>query len=338
MAAEKIRFAVIGLGHIGRLHATILSQHRQAELVAVCDENLSLREFKDRGVGHFFSSVESLLSSSVDFDVLSIATPNGLHERHALLALEAGKHVVIEKPMALSVSGCRKIIDLAARQKRRVFCVMQNRYAGASRWLKKLIDTNVPGKIYMANISCYWNRDDKYYKSGGWHGSKHMDGGPLFTQFSHFIDTILWLFGNVNNIYARFADFNHSRLTESEDSGTFLFDLENGGAGCFQYTTSCWDRNLGSRITIVAENGSVEVEGQYMENIGYCHIKGYEPVVPARYDLDGYDLPSSQLSNHHYFFEDVIAMLQQRPGVAATAVDGLNTVRLIEQVYQFYKP
>lgn len=330
MKGKKIRFSVVGLGHIGKLHANILTQHTQAELVAVCDSS-----FIDPLPGSHasFSSLESLFNSGPEFDVLCIATPNGLHEQQALKALQAGKHVVIEKPMALSAAGCQKIIDLAAARQLRVFCVMQNRYSISSLWLKDILGKGILGKIYMVNISCCWNRDNRYYTPGNWHGSKQMDGGPLFTQFSHFVDALLWLFGDIYNIATRFANFNHHILTEFEDSGTIMFDFKAGGTGCFQYTTSCWERNLSNRMTIVAENGSIEIAGQYMENISYCHIKNYDFLTPKPGSPSNYNGNIVNLSNHHRFFDDVIMMLHDQPGTAASGTDGLRTVQTITDMY-----
>lgn len=327
---EKIRFSVIGLGHIGKLHANIIAQHKQAALVAVCD-NSFVPSYSSSIPS--FSSLESLLSSDVDFDVLCVATPNGLHQEQALLALRAGKHVVIEKPMALSATGCRKIIDMATTRQLQVFCVMQNRYSIPSLWLKDILEKGILGKIYMVNVSCFWNRDSRYYTPGSWHGSKSMDGGPLFTQFSHFIDTLLWLFGDIQYINSRFANFNHSKMTEFEDSGTVVFDFKTGARGCVHYTTACWDRNLSNRMTIIAENGSIEIEGQYMENISYCHIKNYDLLIPKQSFPPNYSSDNVNITNHHLFFDDVIMMLNSQPGAAASGTDGLKTVQIIEDIY-----
>jgi UDP-N-acetyl-2-amino-2-deoxyglucuronate dehydrogenase len=173
---EKIKFAIVGLGHIGKRHGTIIRQHPECEWVAGCDiiaaAETGLNQYKP---DFYFNAIEALLKNSPAFDVLSIATPNGLHEQHALMGLQAGKHVLIEKPMALTKAGCERIIAEAAQQQKMVFCVMQNRYSPVSVWLKHILETGKLGKIFMVEISCYWNRDERYYTKGNWHGTKKLD-------------------------------------------------------------------------------------------------------------------------------------------------------------------
>ncbi len=118
------------------------------------------------------------------------------------------------------------------------------------------------GKIFMVDINCYWNRDERYYKEGGWHGTKELDGGTLFTQFSHFIDMIYWLFGDLKNITRKLNNNNHQHLIDFEDSGIVSFDLERGGMGGLSYTVSVWGKNLESSITIMSVKGSVMLSGQ----------------------------------------------------------------------------
>jgi len=279
---NKIKFAIAGLGHIGKRHGAMVSQNAECEWVAGCDVLPEAGvKFNNDKPEFYFNSIDELLKSKIDFDVLSIATPNGYHEEHALMGLKAGKHVLIEKPMALTKAGCEKIIYEALHQHKQVFCIMQNRYSPTSVWLKDILLKGVLGKVYMVQINCYWNRDERYYTKGNWHGTKKLDGGTLFTQFSHFIDIMFWLFGDITNLSGRFANFNHAGLTEFEDSGVVQFDFVNGGMGNFSYSTSCWNKNLESSITVIAENGMVKVGGQYMNEVEFCHIKDYTmPVLP----------------------------------------------------------
>mgnify|MGYP001792021342 CR=1 FL=1 len=216
---NNIKFAVIGCGHIGKRHAAMISNNPDCELIALVDSKdasaLAINEYKVP----FFSSIDELLKSGLSFDVLCVATPNGLHEEHVLAGLQKGKHVVIEKPMALTKAGCERIIYESMQQHKQVFCVMQNRYSPPSVWLKEIIEKKLLGDIYMVQVNCYWNRDERYYIKGNWHGTKELDGGVLFTQFSHFIDILFWLFGDIEDISSRITNFNHRHLTEFDDSG-----------------------------------------------------------------------------------------------------------------------
>jgi predicted dehydrogenase len=260
--SKTIKFAVVGTGHIGKRHAEMIQRASEADLVALVD----IRSQKECGAEDFnvpfFSSIEELLQSDLDIDVVNICTPNGLHAAQSLKALEMKKHVVCEKPMGLSKDNCEKIIFKALEVSRQVFCVMQNRYSPPSQWIKSLISDGIMGEIFMVQLNCYWNRDNRYYKKGGWKGTQELDGGTLYTQFSHFIDIMYWLFGDIDNIQGKFKDFIHQDSTDFEDSGFVSFDFVNGGMGSLNYSTAVANQNLESSMTIIGENGSVKIGGQ----------------------------------------------------------------------------
>jgi predicted dehydrogenase len=332
---EKIRFAVVGCGHIGKRHIEMISRNPEAELVAVCDvlpkESLNLDS-----AAPFFSSIESLLNADIPIDVINICTPNGLHAELAVRALKTNHHVVIEKPMSLNTKDAEKILQTAGKHNKKVFCVMQNRYSPPSVWIKNLVDSGVLGKLFMVQINCYWNRDARYYKSDSWHGSQALDGGTLFTQFSHFIDLMYWLFGDIDKINARFKDFNHTELTEFEDSGIVSFEFKKGGLGVLNYSTSIYDKNFESSVTVIAENGTIKIGGQYMNEVEYCHVKDYEmPVLPPTNPGNDYGAYKGSAQNHHYVIDNVINVLKNK-GVEITtnAHEGYKVVDIIERLYQ----
>jgi predicted dehydrogenase len=331
---SKIRFAIVGCGHIGKRHASVIVRNEDAELVALCDilekESLNLNNYNIP----FFNSLDELLSGEIQFDVLCVATPNGLHEEHSLKGLRWGHHVVIEKPMALTKRGCENIIHESLKQHRQVFCVMQNRYSPPSVWLKEIIENKILGEIYMVQVNCYWNRDERYYIKGKWHGTKELDGGVLFTQFSHFIDILYWLFGDIENINSRFANFSHGQLTEFDDSGFVNFQFSNGGLGCINFSTSVWNQNLESSITIIAENGTVKVGGQYMNEVEVCNIKDYSmPKLPLSEPPNDYGAYKGSAANHHFFFENVVKVLQGNDSITTNALEGLKVVEMVERIY-----
>jgi predicted dehydrogenase len=333
MNASKVGMVVVGLGHIGKRHAAMIAQNAETELVAVCD--VDRQKGREDVSVPFFESIDAVLASGLEFDVLSIATPNGLHEAHGLKGLKAGKHVIIEKPMALTKAGCERILYEALNQRRHVFCVMQNRYSPPAIWLKDLMEKGVLGKIYFVQISCFWNRDERYYVEGGWHGTKELDGGTLFTQFSHFIDIMYWLFGDIENISGRLREFNHAALTAFEDSGSIQFDFVNGGIGSFNFSTSVWSENLESSMTIIAENGTVKIGGQYMNEVQLCRIRNYEmPVLPPGNPPNDYGLYKGSAANHHFVFENVVEVLKGRSPISTNAMEGMKIVEIIERIYR----
>lgn len=334
MHQGKVKFAVIGAGHIGKRHAEMIRRNDDAELIAIADvlpeEQLGLSAFEVP----YFQSAEALFASGLDFDVVNICSPNGVHAAHSILALENRKHIVCEKPMGLSKAECEQVIFKALQMSRQVFCVMQNRYSPPSVWIKELIESRKLGEIFMVQVNCYWNRDERYYKAGTWKGNQELDGGTLFTQFSHFIDIMYWLFGDIEDIQGKFADFNHGDLTDFEDSGLVTFRFVNGGMGCLNYSTSVWNQNLESSLTIIGENGSVKIGGQYMNEVEYCHVKDYTmPVLAPSNPANDYGAYKGSAANHHYIIQNVIDTLRGRTSATTNALEGLKVVEIIERIY-----
>lgn len=331
---KKIKFAIIGQGHIGKRHAEMVRRNSEAQLIAVCDtapkENLGLTNLEVP----FYSSIEDLLAAGHEIDVVSVCTPNGLHAKHSLLALENKMHVVCEKPMALHKADCEALIYKALQMHKNLFCVMQNRYSPPSVWIKDVIENKIIGDVFLVQLNCYWNRDDRYYKPGNWKGNNELDGGTLFTQFSHFIDIMYWLFGDIKDIQAKFNDFTHKHSTEFEDSGLVNFNFVNGGMGCINYSTAIWDTNLESSMTIIGKNGSVKIGGQYMNEVEYCHIKDYTmPELPPASPANDYGTYKGSAANHHFIIENVVDTLKGRTTITTNALEGLKVVDIIERIY-----
>jgi len=331
---NKIKFAVVGCGFIGKRHAEMIQRNNEAELVAMCDikpkDSLGIESFNVP----FFGHIDEMLNSGIDFDVVNVCTPNGCHVDHSLKALNAKKHVVCEKPMGLTKASVEQVIYKSLQVSRYLFLVMQNRYSPPSIWIKEIIENKTLGDIYHVQLNCYWNRDERYYKKGNWKGTNDLDGGTLFTQFSHFVDIMYWLFGDITDIQGVFADNNHNTLTDFEDSGIVTFKFINGGIGCINYSTSVWDTNLESSITIVGSRGSVKIGGQYMNEVVYCHIKDYTmpelgPVNPA----NDYGPYKGSAANHHYVIENVVDTLKGRTSITTNAIEGLKIVEIIERIY-----
>lgn len=332
---KKIKFAVIGLGHIGRRHATIINEHPESELVAMIDveANAKNHELAPQNAP-FFTSLEDMNAAGIHPDVINICTPNGFHAQYALKALDLRSHVVIEKPMGLNKDECEQIIFKSLNVSKNVFVVKQNRYSPPTKWLKEIVTNKTIGNIYMVQINCYWNRDDRYYKKGGWKGTLGLDGGTLFTQFSHFIDIMYWVFGDIKNVQSKFANFNHKQNTEFEDSGFVSFDFVNGGMGAINYSTAVWDTNMESSITVVGSKGSVKIGGQYMNEIEYCHIENYEkPTLPPTNPPNDYGPFKGSAANHHYIIQNVVDTLNGRDTMSTNALEGLKVVDIIERIY-----
>jgi len=333
--SKKIKFAVVGMGHIGKRHAEMIQRNPEAVLVSVCD----IRPPEDCNYLNpdipFYRSLEELLTSCADLDVVNICTPNGLHSEMAIKILKSNFHVVVEKPLTLKKSDAEKIIHQSLEVNKHVFCVMQNRYSPPSAWLKSILSENKLGKIFMVQVNCYWNRDERYYKKGNWHGTPDLDGGTLFTQFSHFIDMLYWLFGDIKNMNGKFADFNHSGLTDFEDSGIVNFEFEKGGFGSINYSTSIYEKNLESSLTIIGEKGTVKVAGQYMNEVVYCNIKDYKiEELPPSNPQNDYGVYKGSAQNHNFVIQNVIDKITSDTPITTNALEGIKVVEIIERIYE----
>ncbi|MFT4984810.1 MAG: UDP-N-acetyl-2-amino-2-deoxyglucuronate dehydrogenase [Flavobacteriales bacterium] len=333
--SKKVKFAIVGCGHIGKRHAEMITGNQEAELLALCD----VQDKNDLGLEDYdvpyFNDLKLLLDEIKDIDVLSICTPNGLHSDQALIALGAGANVLCEKPMGLSKANCESVIFKALEVSKQVFCVMQNRYSPPSIWLKEMITEKRLGDIYMVQIDCFWNRDERYYKKDSWKGTKDLDGGTLFTQFAHFIDLMYWVFGDIKNIAGKFNNFSHKELTSFEDSGIVNFDFMKGGMGSINYSTSVWNKNFESSLTVVGEKGTIKVGGQYMNEVSYCHVEDYKmPELSASKPANDYGHYKGSAANHSYVIENVVDTLNHRTTATTNALEGLKVVEIIERIYE----
>lgn len=330
-----IKIAVVGCGHIGKRHAEMISRNSNCELVALIDIKNKSKLNINKYTAPFYNSLESFLESNTHADIIVIATPNGLHATQAIKALNGKHHVIIEKPMALTTKDAQDIINASLQNNKSVFTVMQNRYSPPSVWIKELVSNGTLGDIYSVHINSFWNRDERYYTPTSWHGNKKLDGGTLFTQFSHFIDIMYWLFGDITNINAIMRDFKHQKLTDFEDAGIVNFEFLNGAIGNFNFSTAVYDKNMESSMTIIAENGAVKIGGQYMNLVEYCHIKNYKmPKLTPTNSGNDYGSYKGSAQNHHYVYENVVDVLTKNKKITTNDMEGLKVVNIIERIYQ----
>jgi predicted dehydrogenase len=332
---KQINFAVVGIGHIGKRHCNMVINNDECNLIAISDIKPKNDVINEELINiPFYDGIDEMIDNHPEIDVVCICTPNGLHSKQSIELLNLNKHIVVEKPIGLKKQECEKVLYTALKKNKNVFAVMQNRYSPPSLWLKDIVKNKIIGDIYMVQVNCYWNRDDRYYKKGGWKGTQELDGGTLFTQFSHFIDIMYWLFGDVKNIQGKFNDFTHNETTDFEDSGFVSFDFINGGMGSLNYSTAVWNRNLESSITIIGSNGSVKVGGQYMNEVEYCNIDNYEmPALPESNPPNDYGNYKGSAANHHYVFDNVVNTLKGKDVITTNALEGLKVVDVIERIY-----
>lgn len=331
---KKIRVAIVGTGRIGKRHAEHVK--KLGNLVAVCDikKDVADKVSKEFSCSCYYS-IDDLLEREVDLDLVSICTPNGLHAEHSIKALSAGNNVLCEKPMATCVEDCERMIHAAEQANKRLFVVKQNRFNPPIQALKKAIDEKRLGKILNVHLSCFWNRNKNYYESSDWKGSKDLDAGTLFTQFSHFVDLLYWLAGDITEVCGFTENFTHKSLIDFEDTGVVAFRFRNGALGSINYTVCSFDHNMEGSITIFAEKGTVKVGGQYLNALEYQSIKDYKiDVTEKSSPANDYGFYKGSMSNHDKVYENIIDVLQNGGSIQTNIIDGLKTVQIIEKIYR----
>jgi len=334
----KLRFFVVGYGNIGKRHVEEILKNPQTELAGICDNSAQrLAEAKVHQIP-LLSCLSDLPKSNLQIDAVNICTPNGLHAAQAVFALENNYHVICEKPLALTVSDCHMIAKAEQNSGKKLICVMQNRFSPPSQFLKQTVSSGKLGRIFMVQLNLFWNRDSRYYNNHSWHGSKQLDGGVLFTQFSHFIDLLYWVFGDICNIQSRFYDFSHRHLTEFEDSGSVLFDFKQGGSGSICFSTAVANKNMESSISVIGEKGSLKISGQYMDRLTYYDVPGTEqPVLKPTNPPNNYGLYQGSAANHYQMICNATEVFSNISSPATTLQDGIKTVEIIEKMYSAAK-
>jgi UDP-N-acetyl-2-amino-2-deoxyglucuronate dehydrogenase len=327
-----IKFAIIGCGRIAQRHAEHIKN--SGTLVAVCD---IVEERADALAQQYqakaFYAIEDLLNAQLSIDVVAICSPNGLHAAHSIAVLKAGYHALCEKPLGLSVQECGEMIKTAEQVNKRLFAIKQNRFNPPVAAVKQIIDEGRLGKIFDVQLSCFWNRNKDYYKNS-WKGTKDLDGGTLFTQFSHFIDLLYWMIGDIIEVKAYIGNFTHEGIIEFEDSGVVILKFQNGAIGTVNYTVNSYAKNMEGSLTLFGEKGTVKIGGQYLNELEYQSIENYViENLPKGNTANNYGTYFGSMSNHDKIYENVVDVLTKGASIQTNAFEGMKTVEIIEKIY-----
>lgn len=327
-----IHFALIGCGRIAQRHAEHINKF--GKLVAVCD---NVKEKADALANQYnaraYYNAADLLANEKDINVVSICSPNGLHATHSIQALKAGFNVLCEKPMAINVSDCGEMIKVAEQMNKRLFAIKQNRFNPPVEAVKKIIDEGKLGKIFSVQLTCFWNRNADYYHNS-WKGTKDLDGGTLYTQFSHFVDLLYWMIGDIKDVEAYTANYTHQDIIEFEDTGAVILKFQNGAIGTINYTVNSYGKNMEGSLTIFGEKGTVKIGGQYLNELEYQNIEGYKiENLPVGNTANNYGNYQGSMSNHDKVYENVVDVLTNNASISTSAFEGLKTVEIIDKIY-----
>ena len=329
---SKIKFSIIGCGRIAERHAEHIS--KLGILIGVCD---IVPEKADKFAIQFgtkaYYKVEDMLADIGDCDVISICTPNGLHAEHSIKVLNAGFHVLCEKPIAINSQDAGEMLRASEHNNKRLFVIKQNRFNPPVVAIKHAIDQGYFGKIFSIQLSCFWNRNFDYY-ANNWKGTKELDGGTLYTQFSHFIDLLYWLIGDIKLVKAFSDNFAHKNVIEFEDTGVVILRFNNNAIGTINYTVNSYGKNMEGSLTIFGQKGTVKIGGQYLNELEYQNFENYViKDLPVGNTANNYGTYQGSMSNHDLVYQNVIDVLTKGASISTNAFEGLKTVEIIERIY-----
>lgn len=331
---NKVKFAVIGCGNIGRRHIAVVDAEEDAQLVAIADINkeVILQQSQLYNNVPCYEHYQTLLEE-VDCDFVNICTPHFLHYEMTLAAIKHGKNVLVEKPMALSVKDCRAMNEAAEKAGVKLYVVKQNRFNTPVRLLKQVLDAGKLGNIYMVKCDVLWNRYQGYYDESPWRGEKALEGGALFTQVSHFIDLLVWWFGDVTEAKAHLSTKSHQ--IEVEDCGNASIIFDSGVMGAITWTTSVYSKNYEGSITIIGEKGTIKIGGKYLNKIEYWDVEAW----PLDTSIEYSDKPNlygkyqGTSSNHPFVIQHIIQNFNQNSGDVVEGTEGIRSIEAIEMIY-----
>jgi len=334
----KIKFAVVGCGSIGKRHVAVIDAENKAELVALCDINPTPANELSQLYGNVpvFNSYTEMLAHT-HADIISICTPHGLHASMTLEAAKAKKHILVEKPMALHLDDCKEMIQAAKENQVELFVVKQNRYNKPIALTKKALDEGKLGKVFMVQCNVMWNRHQEYYAQSGWRGSIELEGGALHTQVSHFLDLLIWWFGNLTEAKTITDTLNHD--IEIEDCGVSALRFESGVIGSLLWTTCVYNKNYEGSITVIGEKGTIKVGGKYLNEIEFWDVQSY----PLPENIEFNDLPNNygkyqgSSSNHDKTVQNIIGKLLNERHMVVEGDEGMKTIEAIDKIYDSAK-
>ena len=328
-----LKFGIVGCGHVAKRHAEQMAAI--GELIAVCDiDGKKAFEFSQAYNAKSYTDLIDLLNNERSIDVIAICTPNFLHAEQTITSLRNGFHVVCEKPMSIKIFDCELMIEEAKKSGKKLFVVKQNRFNPPVQATKKLLDEKKLGKIYSVHLNCIWNRDESYYRDSLWKGKKNLDGGILYTQFSHFIDLLYWMFGDIKIISAYIANNSHKQI-EFEDSCVASAVFDSGVLVSMHFSINSFAKNMEGSLTIIAENGTIKIGGEYLNKLEYQNIKDFEiESLDAGNPANDYGSYKGSMSNHDKFYKHISDVLTNGAANEFDGSAGLETVRMIEKIYR----
>jgi UDP-N-acetyl-2-amino-2-deoxyglucuronate dehydrogenase len=329
--STPVRIALVGCGRIARNHFDAIAKIPELQLTAVCDiVEARAREAGERAGVPWYTAYGKMLEQAA-CDIVAVCTPSGLHPAHGMQAARAGKHVVCEKPMAITLTSADELVQACDDAGVQLFVVKQNRLNPPIQLLKRALDKGRFGRLYMANTTVRWTRPQEYYDQAPWRGTWEFDGGALMNQASHYVDLIQWLVGPVESVMAKTATL--ARRIETEDSGVALLKFRSGALGVIEVTMLTYPKNLEGSITLLGEQGSVKIGGTAVNKVETWQFADYDD-DDKLVDSATYTPPNVYGHGHEGYYRNVIAVLR---GQAIPDTDGRAGRKSLELILGIYE-
>lgn len=329
-----LKFALVGCGRISKRHAELLSSGSVdgAQLTAVCDvnEGRARESGKIFGVSWYTDMHEMMRSESID--VVSVLTESGQHAKHVVQLAPYGKHIIVEKPMALTLSDADSMINACDEAGIKLFVVKQNRFNVPVQKLRKVLEDGRFGKLVLGTVRVRWCRDQAYYDQASWRGTWAMDGGVLTNQASHHIDLLEWMMGDVDSVFALSA--KALAQIEAEDTAVVTLRFRNGALGVIEATTAVRPKDLEGSISILGEGGSVEIGGfavNQMKTWAFVNGEDDDDCVIEKYSCNP---PSVYGFGHQAYYDHVVDCIRHGRRHLVDGLEGRKSLELINAIYE----
>ena len=331
ITGRDVRIALVGCGRISGNHFDAFRKIDGLQLVGVCDavEERARAAGEAQGVPSFTAYDQML--RDVDADAVVIATPSALHPQQGILAAKAGKHVITEKPMAISLGAADELVQACDAAGVRLFVVKQNRLNPGIQLLKRALDKGRFGRIYLANTTVRWTRPQEYYDQAPWRGTWEFDGGAFMNQASHYVDLIQWLVGPVESVIAKTATL--ARRIEAEDTGVAVLKFRSGALGTIEVTMLAYPKNLEGSITILGEKGSVKIAGTAVNKVETWQFSDYDD-DDKLIEAATTNPPNVYGFGHENYYRNVLKVLR---GEAVPDTDGRAGRKSLELILGIYE-
>lgn len=329
-----LKFALVGCGRIAKRHSELLGlkQVGSADLVAVCDKV----EQKARKIGEqfnvpFYTNMDEMMQNEA-IDIVSVLTESGNHAKNVINLAKYGKHIVVEKPMALTIDDADDMIMACQKNNCRLFVVKQNRFNVPVVKLKDALDRGRFGKLFMGTIRVRWCRPQEYYDQAPWRGTWAMDGGVLTNQASHHVDLLEYMMGKVDSVYAKgikaIADI------EAEDTAAVILKFRNGGIGIIEATTAIRPKDLEGSLSILGEKGSVEIGGFAVNKMLHWNFQEKQSDDDSVMEKHSVNPPNVYGFGHQAYYEHVVDCILHDKEHVVDGLEGRKSVELISAIYE----